>query len=99
MLVAVLNTCTKEELDESEEEEEGRAEKFAEDGDEGVVEPFWDGAVERGETLAKRLGVLEVGGRQSARAPFARWRGSRCRKCETYVFGHFVRCAKRKCCC
>lgn len=44
---------------ESEEEEEGRSEEFAEDGDESVVEPFWYGAVERGEALAERLGTLE----------------------------------------
>ena len=50
---------------ESEEEEEGRAEEFAEDGDEGVVEPFWNGAVEGGEALAEGLGVLFEGGRVS----------------------------------
>lgn len=43
---------------EGEEEEEGRSEEFAEDGDEGVVGPFWDGAVEGGEALAERLRVL-----------------------------------------
>jgi hypothetical protein len=50
---------------ESEEEEEGRAEEFAEDGDEGVVEPFWYGAIEDGEVLAERLGVLLKGERVS----------------------------------
>lgn len=44
-----------------EEEEEGRAEEFAEDGGEGAVEPFWYGAVESREALAERLGVLDSG--------------------------------------
>lgn len=44
---------------EGEEEEEGRSEELAEDGDEGVVGPFWNGAVEGREALAERLGVLE----------------------------------------
>lgn len=43
---------------EGEEEEEGRAEKFAENGDERVVEPTWYGAVESREALAERLRVL-----------------------------------------
>ena len=50
---------------EGEEEEEGRAEEFAEDGDKGVIEPFWHGAVEGWEALAERLGVLLEGGRVS----------------------------------
>ena len=48
---------------EGEEEEESRAEEFAENGDERVVEPFWYGAVEGREALAERLGVLLDGGR------------------------------------
>jgi len=47
---------------EGEEEEEGRSEEFAKDGDEGVVEPFWYGALEAGEALAERLRVLLEGG-------------------------------------
>ena len=39
---------------ESEEEEEGRAEELAEDGDESMVGPFWYGALEEGEALAER---------------------------------------------
>lgn len=59
MRVSDLGAC------EGEEEEEGRSEEFAQDGDEGVVEPFWNGAVEGGEALAERLGVLLEGGRVS----------------------------------
>jgi hypothetical protein len=43
---------------EGEEEEEGGSEKFAEDGDEGVVSPFWYRAVEDREALTERLGIL-----------------------------------------
>ena len=50
---------------EGEEEEEGRAEEFAEDGDKGVIELFWHGAVEGWEALAERLGVLLERGRVS----------------------------------
>ena len=50
---------------EGEEEEESRAEEFAEDGDECVVEPFWYGAVEGREALAERLRVLLEGLRVS----------------------------------
>ena len=47
---------------EGEEEEEGCSEEFAEDGDEGVVGPFWDRAVEGREALAEGdLGVLLKG--------------------------------------
>ena len=53
MRVCDLSAC------EGEEEEEGRSEEFAEDGDEGVVGPFWDRAVEDREALAEEdLGVL-----------------------------------------
>ena len=53
MRVGDLGAC------EGEEEEEGRSEEFAEDGDEGVVGPFWDRAVEDREALAEEdLGVL-----------------------------------------
>ena len=60
---------------EGEEEEEGRSEEFAEDGDEGVVEPFWDGAVEGWEALAERVGVLVEGGRVSEGLAFPGRRG------------------------
>lgn len=59
MRVGDLGAC------EGEEEEEGRAEEFIEDGDEGIVEPFWHGAVEGWEALAERLGVLLRRGRVS----------------------------------
>jgi len=46
--VGDLATC------EGKEEEEGRAEELAEDGDESMVGPFWYGALEEGEALAER---------------------------------------------
>lgn len=74
---------------EGEEEEEGRSEEFAEDGDEGVVEPVWDGAVEGGEALAERLGALVKGARVSEVSCYDGVAG-------TYMFGHRVRRAERK---
>ena len=79
---------------EGEEEEEGRAEEFAENGDEGIVEPFWHGAVEGWEPLAERLGVLFRRGRVSEKLLY-----DGVLDCRSYVFGHRVGCAKRKCCC
>lgn len=49
---------------ESEEEEESGSEKFGEDGDGGVISPFWDYAVDEVEAFAERNGgVLGTNGK------------------------------------